>query len=335
MVITRSTFAGAGSKVGHWLGDNTSTWALYIRSIAQIIAFSGIYQVPMVGADVCGYAENTTSTLCARWAMLGAFYPFYRNHASSDTINQEFYRWPIVASAARKAINARYQLLDYLYTAFHAQTQTGTPTLNALWFLYPQDAKTLSIDSQFFFGNSLMVSPVTVENATDVSIYVPNDQFYDFWTYAPVRGHGSTVNLINIAFDDIPLHIRGGSILPLRVDGANTTTALRNLDFELLVAPGLDGTATGTLYLDDGDSLVQTKTTTMTFSWSDGTLTVGGSFSYPTTNKIAKVTILGYGKSASTASVDGSKVKTSTAQNGAVTVQVDKALTGGWKLSVH
>ena len=336
LVITRSTFAGAGAKVGHWLGDNASGWQWYRISIAQIMAFAGIYQAPMVGADVCGYAENTTSTLCARWAMLGAFYPFYRNHASNDAINQEFYNWPIVASAARKAIAARYQLLDYLYTAMYHQSQDGTPTLNPLFFLYSSDTNTLAIDLQFFFGQSILVSPVTDENSTSVTIYLPNEQFYDFWTLEPVRGHGANVTLTDVAFDDIPLHIRGGSVVPMRAHSANTTTALRKQNFELLIAPGLDGSASGTLYLDDGESLEQNATSLISFSYTEKTLKARGKFGYIPNNHIQAVKILGLAYKPNTVLLNGKKVPSTnwTYGNASVlSISTPMPLTKGFALS--
>ncbi|KAJ3842661.1 glycoside hydrolase family 31 protein [Lentinula raphanica] len=294
LVITRSTFAGAGAHVGKWLGDNFSSWAEYRLSIAGMLGMAGVYQIPMVGSDICGYAENTTSTLCARWAMLGGFYPFMRNHNADTAISQEFYRWPVTAQAARNVLDIRYRLMDYFYTTFHQASLDGSPVLQPLWYKYPKNPSTYPIDLQFLFGPSILVSPVTEENSTSVTAYFPNDTFYDFLTLSPLTGNGTNITLTDVDFDQIPVHIVGGSVLPLRVNGTMTTTELRQMDFEIVVAPGVDGEASGALYVDDGVSLDQTNgTTEVQFGYQDGVLNVNGTFEYDLGVNVAGVKILG------------------------------------------
>lgn len=245
LVITRSTFAGSGKQVGHWLGDNAADWTHYLISIAGMLEFNSLFQVPMVGSDVCGFAGTTNDLLCARWATLGAFSPFYRNHGELGVPPHEFYRYPLVASAAKNAIAIRYKLLDYFYTAFHQQTVSGTPSVQPMFFVYPNDKNTNSLQYQYFWGPGLMVAPVTVENSTSTSIYLPKDLFYDYYTHKPVQGTGSMVTLNNIAYDSIPLYYKGGSILAQRMNSANTTAELRKQDFELIIAPDANGKASG------------------------------------------------------------------------------------------
>ncbi|KDQ59876.1 glycoside hydrolase family 31 protein [Jaapia argillacea MUCL 33604] len=293
LVITRSTFAGAGSHVGKWLGDNMADWEHYRFSIAGMLGMASVYQIPMVGSDICGYALNTTETLCARWAMLGAFSPFMRNHNDDTSLPHEFYRWPTVAQAARNVLDIRYRLMDYLYTAFHLAHTDGTPIVNPLWYMYPQDANTFPIDLQFFFGDSILVSPVTEENSTSVTIYLPNDTFYDWATLSPIQGEASNITLTNIDFTTIPLYIRGGVVLPLRAQGAMTTTVLRQTDFELVVAPGVGGEASGSLYVDDGISITPPLTTEVQMGYSQGKLCVNGWYDYPTGVNVARVLFLG------------------------------------------
>ncbi|KDQ34176.1 glycoside hydrolase family 31 protein [Pleurotus ostreatus PC15] len=308
LVITRSTFAGAGSHVGKWLGDNVSAWDQYRKSIAGMLGMASVFQVPMVGSDICGYSGNTTETLCARWAMLGAFYPFMRNHNSDTSISQEYYRWPLVTEAAKNAIDIRYRLLDYLYTAFHQAHLDGTPVVHPLWFKYPKDPATFALDLQFFFGDSVLVSPVTQENTTSVSVYLPHDIFYDFHTLAPVQGEGSTITLDDIPYTQIPLHIKGGTVLPLRARSAMTTTALRREDFEFVVAIGVDGKAEGALYVDDGVSIQPASSTNVKMSFGDGRLDVRGTFGFKTGVAVQRVRFLGVQRAPKVAQVNGRRV---------------------------
>ena len=158
---------------------------------------------------------------------------------------------------------------------------------------YPTDSNTRDIQTQFFYGPSLLINPVTDEKSTSVSFYLPSDVWYDFATLAPVSGAGTTISYSNVTDSDIPILIRGGSIIPLRVKSAMTTTALRTQNFELLVAPDKDGKAQGFLYLDDGDSLVQNGVCEITFSWDGSSIQMGGSFGYAASVGIDSVTVLG------------------------------------------
>lgn len=60
------------------------------------------------------------------------------------------------------------------------------------------------------------------------------------------------VTLSHVYLTVIPLHVRGGRILPLRIiESANITTEVRTKSFYLLITPGIDGTAEGSLSPDD------------------------------------------------------------------------------------
>ncbi|OAG09494.1 uncharacterized protein CC84DRAFT_1202211 [Paraphaeosphaeria sporulosa] len=295
MVITRSTYPGAGTYVGHWLGDNISAWDQYIISIRHLLQFVSIFQIPMAGADVCGFLSDTTESLCARWTTLGAFYPFYRNHNVDGAISQEAYRWDSVAAAARKAIDLRYRLLDYIYTAMHLQSTDGTPMLAPVWMHYSNDPATLTIDAQFFFGPALLVSPVTDKDSDSVSFYLPNDIFWDFHTLKRVTPTATQTTYSNLSTSDIPVHIKCRNIIPLRVASANTTTALRKQDFELIIAPNGEDKAWGKLYLDDGVSLEQEAVSAIDFMYDGGTLRMDGTFGYHAGVGLKTVTVLGEG----------------------------------------
>lgn len=252
-IISRSSWVGQGHYSGHWTGDIYSSWHDLRMTIPAILSLN-FYQIPMVGADICGFNGNATIALCNRWMQLGAFYPFSRNHNSDDTIEQDpVAMGNLVVNSSKRALRIRYWLLPYLYTLFFRAHKFGETVARPLFFEFPNDSATYDIDAQFLWGDSLMIVPVLEENKNTVRAYLPHGLWYDLYTRKATFGLAEYYTL-NAPVDIIPLMIRGGSILPAQRP-ATTTTESRKNDLELLIALDHVNKAKGELYWDDGDSL--------------------------------------------------------------------------------
>ncbi|XP_035693837.1 sucrase-isomaltase, intestinal-like [Branchiostoma floridae] len=160
IIITRANFVGTGQYSGHWLGDNKSAWEDMEWSITGMLEF-GLFGIPYIGADICGFLLDTTEQLCQRWMQLGAFYPYSRNHNHNDFIDQD----PAVFSqtmidSSRDVMMTRYTLLPYLYTLFYHAHVAGTTVVRPLLHEFPTDSNTWDVDRQFLWGSGLLISPV-------------------------------------------------------------------------------------------------------------------------------------------------------------------------------
>ncbi|XP_056608795.1 lysosomal alpha-glucosidase [Triplophysa dalaica] len=252
-VLSRSSFPGLGRFSGHWTGDVRSDWEQLRFSIPGVLLF-GLYGVPLVGADVCGFGGDTTEELCIRWTQLGAFYPFMRNHNDKPNTPQEPYVFSQQAQDAMRAVlMLRYSLLPFLYTLFHHAHTSASTVARPLFFEFPTDPNCQAIDRQFMWGSSFLISPVLEQGAVEVAAYLPLGTWYSLHNGQAYYSKGQYI-LFPASLDTINVHVREGSIIPQQVPALTTTVSRRN-PFILLVPLSAETWSKGDLFWDDGESL--------------------------------------------------------------------------------
>nr|XP_055050692.1 lysosomal alpha-glucosidase isoform X1 [Misgurnus anguillicaudatus] len=252
-VLSRSSFPGLGRFSGHWTGDVRSDWEQLRFSIPGVLLF-GLYGVPLVGADVCGFGGDTTEELCVRWTQLGAFYPFMRNHNDRPNAPQEPYVFSQQAQdAMRTVLLLRYSLLPFLYTLFHHAHTSASTVARPLFLEFPADPNCQTIDRQFLWGSSLLISPVLEQGAVEVSAYLPSGTWYSLHSGKAYNSEGQYI-VFPASLDTINVHVREGSIIPLQAPALTTTESRKN-PFILLVALSVVTWSKGDLFWDDGESL--------------------------------------------------------------------------------
>ncbi|KAH9616079.1 hypothetical protein KSS87_012301 [Heliosperma pusillum] len=254
-ILTRSTYVGTGQYAAHWTGDNQGTWNDLRYSISTMLNF-GIFGVPMVGSDICGFYPQPTEELCNRWIELGAFYPFSRDHANYYSPRQELYVWDSVAKSGRNALAMRYKLLPYLYTLSYEAHSTGAPIARPLFFTFTNYTDCYGLSTQFLLGSGLMVSPVLEQGATSVKALFPPGSWYSVFDMSQtvVSSFGKNVTL-DAPLNVVNVHLYQNRIIPMQ-EGGLTTKEARATPYHLVVtfpAGATQGEAKGNLFVDEDD----------------------------------------------------------------------------------
>uniref|UniRef100_A0A8C5FMJ2 alpha-glucosidase n=1 Tax=Gadus morhua TaxID=8049 RepID=A0A8C5FMJ2_GADMO len=254
LMLTRSSFPGVGKYSGHWLGDNAANWNDIKWAIPGMLEF-GLFGVPYIGADICGFFGNTTEDLCRRWMQVGAFYPFSRNHNAEGYKPQDpavFGENSTLVQSSKHYLTIRYTLLPYLYTLFYKAHTTGETVVRPLMHEFYSDSASWTVDRQFLWGKHLLVTPVLDPWTDTVRAYIPDALWYDYDTWDLVKARKQHFDMY-LPADKLGLHIRGGAILPTQTPAVTTTYSRRN-PMGLIVALDDNQRAAGELFWDDGDS---------------------------------------------------------------------------------
>uniref|UniRef100_A0A671L7G6 alpha-glucosidase n=1 Tax=Sinocyclocheilus anshuiensis TaxID=1608454 RepID=A0A671L7G6_9TELE len=256
MVFTRSSFPGVGKYSGHWLGDNGANWNDIKWAIPGMLEFN-LFGIPYIGADICGFFDNSTEELCTRWMQVGAFYPFSRNHNAQGYADQDPVAYGIdslVVTTSRHYLNIRYTLLPYLYTLFYKAHVNGETVVRPVMHEFYSDIETWAVHKQFMWGAHLLITPVLDPGVELVEAYIPDAIWYNFETGVKITDRKATINM-HLPADKIGLHLRGGGILPVQRPNV-TTTYSRLHPMGLIIALDDNKAASGELFWDDGDSRV-------------------------------------------------------------------------------
>ncbi|CDW73021.1 cre-aagr-4 protein [Stylonychia lemnae] len=134
-MLSRSVFFGSQKYGAMWTGDNQANYEFTALSISMCLTMA-VSGIPFCGSDVGGFFGKSYQDYLAKWYQIAVFQPFFRAHAHDTVKNRE----------------------PWLYTMFYFTTITGIPLMRPMWQEYPQDIQTFSLDLQYMFGDSFLVS---------------------------------------------------------------------------------------------------------------------------------------------------------------------------------
>ena len=292
--LHRTGYAGM-QRYGGWIwsGDVYSTWATLKEQISLGINCS-VSGMPYWGTDIGGFVSTSeyTGEMYVRWFQFATFCPSFRSHGRSwhlhtpwgwntgkighveNTPNtmgiglppEEELHNENVLPVCRKYLNLRYRLFPYNYNLAWEVRDKGLPFIRPMWLYHPDDEMAIQTDDQYYWGSTMLVAPVYEKNAYKRSVYLPEGEWYDYWTNLVYKGNQVIQKFVGLEI--MPLYIKAGAIIPFDPVRQHVNEAVDG-PVTIKVYTGQDGSYS--LYEDDGNSLdyLDDEYRVTSFQWND------------------------------------------------------------------
>lgn len=246
--LGRSGFAGT-QRYGlvPWSGDISRSWS-GLKAQLPIMLGMGISGFGYMHSDAGGFSmvDKADPELYTRWLQFAAFTPIFRPHAD-QVVPAEPSEWPVaVQKNVKPSVELRYELLPYNYTLAWKNMTTGMPMARPMFIEYPSLPD--SLESQYMWGEAFLVAPVLAPGVKELDVYLPEGDWYQYWTQEKVSGGGRRTEPLTMA--NTPVFVKAGSIIPAKEE-INRTTQYSNGQLKLTYYAGGESSASQ-VYFDDG-----------------------------------------------------------------------------------
>jgi alpha-glucosidase (family GH31 glycosyl hydrolase) len=251
-----SRYGGWGSHryPAFFTGDTHSQWEVLAYEV-PFTAQGGNVLMPYITHDIGGFiGPNVSFDLYTRWVQFGVFSPFLRLHSAHENPQEGNVRMPWTygdrgIEMARKFFRLRYSLIPYIYTYTRIAHDDALPIVRPLYLEDPALDKAYDYPGEYFFGEEMLVAPVT-DSLGSKEIYLPPGDWVDFFTGE--KFEGNRVIRGQYPLDRMPVFVKEGSIIPMQRGLAYSDQ--RPLDTLIVDVYG-PSSAKFQLYEDDGVSL--------------------------------------------------------------------------------
>lgn len=250
MEHTREGFAGIQRYPFIFAGDWPSEWQ-YFAPVIRAGLNIGLSGVPAWAHCMGGFEHVADPELYVRWVQFGMFSPVAHLFGMEHPNYKEPWNYGTEAQAIfTKYDKLRYRLIPYLYSTYYQSYLSGTPVIQAMVFNYPEDVNTYSIDDQYFFGDQMLVCPVTEKGAKSRTLYLPGGDWIDYWSGEKFSGKQNIIT--RTPLDKLPIYVKAGAIIPMQPDMQYFgEKPLDPITFDIYPS----GESTYQLYEDDGKTL--------------------------------------------------------------------------------